>query len=89
MTFLPLIEASSLKISFQVHINYLLWSEDRYGTASPPRFSLQTVVLAFVGVMTTWFALYFYFEDKKMFRPVLPKQLPADGRVHYTFEPKN
>lgn len=71
-----------------IHIDYPIWSEDRFGTAAPSRFSMQTMFLTFAGVMTAWFALYFYFEDKKLFRPALPKQLPGDGRPHYTFEPK-
>lgn len=40
----------------------------------------------FFGVVGGIFALYYWLEDKKMFRPAMPKQLPKDGK-HYTFEP--
>lgn len=40
----------------------------------------------FFGVVGGTFALYYWLEDKKMFRPAMPKQLPKDGK-HYTFEP--
>lgn len=41
----------------------------------------------FLGVMGASFAVYIWLEDKKMFRPAMPKQLPHDGKKHYTFEP--
>lgn len=47
----------------------------------------QEMWLWFVGVMGGTFALYYWLEDKKMFRPAMPKQFPKDGKKHYTFEP--
>lgn len=45
--------------------------------------------LSFLGIMTGCIVLYYWLDDKRMFRPVLPKQLPGDGKVHYTFERKH
>lgn len=65
-----------------------MYGEDRYGTAEPLRYSMTTYYMAFLGVMAGCFGLYYFLEDKKMYRPVLPKQYPGDGKVHYTFEKK-
>jgi hypothetical protein len=43
----------------------------------------------FLGVMGFCFATYYWLEDKKMFRPTLPKQYPADlkdGKKHYNWD---
>lgn len=65
-----------------------MYGEDRYGTAEPLRFSVKTQALAFGAVMVGFFSLYYWLEDKHMYRPVSPKQYPGDGKVHYTFERK-
>lgn len=72
-----------------VHANIDLIGEDRYGSAEPLRYSIKYMYACFLGVMTFWFVSYYWLDNKRMFRPVLPKQLAADGKVHYTFEPKN
>lgn len=72
-----------------IHIQDNIYSEDRFGTPAPLRWSKSTILACFVGVMGFWFGAYFFLEDYKMFRPVIPPQLPGDGRVHYTFEPKH
>lgn len=41
----------------------------------------------FFAVVGGFTALTIFFEDKKMFRPAMPKQMPGDGKKHYTFEP--
>ncbi|XP_055714628.1 NADH dehydrogenase [ubiquinone] 1 beta subcomplex subunit 8, mitochondrial [Phlebotomus papatasi] len=71
-----------------VHIEYTLWSEDRFGYSEKPRFSLKYQFLMFTGVLAACFGIYYFLEDYKVFRPVVPKQLPGDGKVHYTFESK-
>uniref|UniRef100_A0A1L8DZX9 Putative ubiquinone oxidoreductase ndufb8/ashi subunit n=1 Tax=Nyssomyia neivai TaxID=330878 RepID=A0A1L8DZX9_9DIPT len=71
-----------------IHIEYNLMSEDRYGYSDTPRFTLKYQLLAFTGVMTGFFAFYYFLEDYKSFMPVVPKQLPGEGKVHYTFESK-
>jgi len=43
----------------------------------------------FAFVMGAWILAFWFFQDKKMFRPTLPKQMPGDGKTHYTFEPKH
>jgi hypothetical protein len=63
-----------------------MYGEDRFDVSSKPRFSLTQQVLSFVGVMAGFAALYYWMEDKKMFRPALPKQYPYKGEAHYTFE---
>jgi NADH dehydrogenase (ubiquinone) 1 beta subcomplex subunit 8 len=70
-----------------VHADLDLYGEDRYGSAEPLRYPMKVYWMSFLGVMTGCFVLYYWLEDKKMFRPVIPKQLPIDG-VHYTFERK-
>ncbi|XP_055607942.1 NADH dehydrogenase [ubiquinone] 1 beta subcomplex subunit 8, mitochondrial-like [Uranotaenia lowii] len=70
-----------------LHAETPLWSEDRYGAAEPSRFPMRTYWLAFLGVMTGCFVFYYWLEDYKMFRPVLAKQYPRDGK-HYTFDEK-
>jgi NADH dehydrogenase (ubiquinone) 1 beta subcomplex subunit 8 len=70
-----------------IHANIDLIGEDRYGSAEPLRFSIKYQLACFLGVMSFCWAIYLWLEDKKMFRPVLPKQLPAAGKPHYTFEP--
>jgi hypothetical protein len=46
---------------------------------------MSTYWSLFLGLMTFWFVLYYWLEDKKMFRPVMPKTLPANGKS-YKFE---
>lgn len=72
-----------------IHIDNNIYSEDRYGTPAPLRLSKSTMLLSFLGVMGFWFGAYILLDDYKMFRPVIPPQMPGDGRVHYTFEPKH
>ncbi|XP_053696656.1 NADH dehydrogenase [ubiquinone] 1 beta subcomplex subunit 8, mitochondrial [Sabethes cyaneus] len=70
-----------------MHAATPLWSEDRFGSAEPLRFSMKFYWLSFLGVMTACFVVYFWLEDYKMFRPVMQKQYPHKG-PHYTFEDK-
>lgn len=70
-----------------VHIDYQLWSEDRYGTAAPLRYSGPYLAAMFFGGMAFWSLLYYWGYDKKMFRPVMEKQYPK--KPQYTFEPAN
>lgn len=65
-----------------------MWREDRYGRAEPLRYSVRFQVLTFLGVMFGCFGVYWFLDDKRMFRPTLPKQMPGDGKPHYTFEKK-
>ncbi|XP_055840451.1 NADH dehydrogenase [ubiquinone] 1 beta subcomplex subunit 8, mitochondrial [Episyrphus balteatus] len=72
-----------------LHAQIDLIGEDRYSQPEKTRFENWQYFASFFGFMTCCFVLYYWLEDKKMFRPVLPKQYPRDGKVHYTFEPKN
>jgi NADH dehydrogenase (ubiquinone) 1 beta subcomplex subunit 8 len=69
-----------------MHVQADMYGEDRYDVSGKPRFTLRQQFLAFMGVMGFSAGLYWFLEDYKLFRPVLPKQYPKDG-PHYTFEP--
>lgn len=66
-----------------------MYDETRFGSPAPFRYPLSVQFAAFMIVMVGSFGLYYFFENKKMFRPVLPQQFPGAGKVHYTFEPKS
>ncbi|XP_017073899.1 NADH dehydrogenase [ubiquinone] 1 beta subcomplex subunit 8, mitochondrial [Drosophila eugracilis] len=63
-----------------------LYSEDRWSQAEQPRYKNSYYFVCFLGVMSGCLALYYWLEDKKMYRPVAAKQYPGDGVKHYTFE---
>ncbi|XP_017871965.1 PREDICTED: NADH dehydrogenase [ubiquinone] 1 beta subcomplex subunit 8, mitochondrial [Drosophila arizonae] len=69
-----------------ISVDHDLYSEDRYSQPDYPRYSKSYYMLCFAGVMGGCLALYYWLEDKKMYRPVAAKQYPADGVKHYTFE---
>lgn len=70
----------------QIHAEYDYYGETRFGTASPLRYPIELLWVTFLGVMAALFGIYFYLDDKRMYRPVVPKQLPGDGKTHYTFD---
>ncbi|XP_076064339.1 NADH:ubiquinone oxidoreductase subunit ASHI [Oratosquilla oratoria] len=70
-----------------VHLHVDMLGMDRYDANFKPRFTGTQQLGAFFGVMTVLFAAYIYLEDKKFHWPVMKKQYPGDGQVHYTFEP--
>lgn len=69
-----------------ISVDQDLYGEDRYSQAEKPRYNNSTYFLSFLGVMSGCLALYYWLEDKKMYRPVAAKQYPADGVKHYVFE---
>lgn len=71
----------------KVHVDVDYWGEDRVGP-EPTLIPARTQVLAFASVILGSFALYYFLEDKRMYRPVVPKQYPGNSKVHYTFETK-
>lgn len=70
-----------------LHVHVDMYGEDRFDVSSKPRFTLAQQVLAFIGVVGGFAVVYYWLDDKRMFRPVLPKQYPYKGETHYTFEP--
>ncbi|KAK7074750.1 NADH dehydrogenase 1 beta subcomplex subunit 8 ndufb8 [Halocaridina rubra] len=70
-----------------IHADADMYGLDRIDGTTKPRFSPYQQAAAFFGVIAACFAIYIYLDDKKLHRPVLPKQYPGDGNVHYTFEP--
>lgn len=71
----------------QIHAEIDYHDETRFGSAEPLRFSLLNQFLAFFGVISGSFLLYWFLDDKRIYRPALPKQYPTSG-PHYTFESK-
>lgn len=63
-----------------------MYGETRFYINQKLRISLRQQVLTFVGVMLALYGTYELLDPYPMFRPVKPKQLPADGKTHYTFE---
>lgn len=63
----------------------------RYNYNIRHRFPLWKQYLALFGTIATFGALYIFFEDydRKITDPILAKQFPRSGVVHYTFEPMN
>lgn len=43
------------------------------------------MILILSGFMAANWGLYYWLEDKKYFRPAMPKQYPAEGK-HYSFD---
>lgn len=72
-----------------IHVDVDMYGEDRFDVSSKPRYTLRQQLLAFLGVMGASAALYYWLEDKRMFRPALPKQYPYKGETCYTFEPSS
>jgi NADH dehydrogenase (ubiquinone) 1 beta subcomplex subunit 8 len=71
----------------QLHAEIDLYGQDRYGSAEPLRYSIPFQYACFLSVMAACFGIYYFLEDKKMFRPVTPRQYPSTG-PHYSFETK-
>lgn len=73
-----------------IHAQADFYDETRYGAPQERmRYSFGQQLAAFSAAIIVPFLLYFWLEDKKMFRPALPKQMPEPGVVHYTFETKS
>nr|CAD7401173.1 unnamed protein product [Timema poppensis] len=53
-----------------IHVHADMYGEDRYNVSFKPRFSLLYMWTCFLSVVGGFFAIYFFMEDKKMFRPV-------------------
>ncbi|XP_071550256.1 NADH dehydrogenase [ubiquinone] 1 beta subcomplex subunit 8, mitochondrial [Panulirus ornatus] len=70
-----------------IHPDFDMYGLDRVNISGKFRFSTQDQLLSFLAVMATFLGAYYYLDDQKMHRPVLPKQYPQEGVVHYSFEP--
>ncbi|CAL4208007.1 unnamed protein product, partial [Meganyctiphanes norvegica] len=71
-----------------IHADTDMFGLDRVDDTTNPRYSWQTQAMAFFGVMSACLAFYFMVDapETKMHWPVMPKQYPGDGKVHYRFE---
>lgn len=72
-----------------MHSQIDMIGEDRYNISMRPRYTAKQMLATFLGIMTFFYGTFFFLEDYKMFRPVLAKQYPAPGVLHYSFEPNN
>lgn len=72
----------------QLHAEADMIGEDRYDVNAKPRFSLWVMFGQFVGAMSLSLALYTIFDKAKCFPGLIPKQYPAEGKVHYLLEAK-
>lgn len=70
-----------------IHAEMDMFGEDRYNADRHLRISINKMWAIFLSVVTGYSLLFFYFDNKKMFRPVMPRQYARDG-AHYTFELK-
>ena len=52
-----------------------MFGEDRYNADRHLRISIPKMWAAFLSVMVGYTLLFFYFDNKKMFRPVVSCQL--------------
>lgn len=79
-----------LRRNFQepVHAELDHYDETRVGTPAPLRFPIWKMGVSFLSVIAGAILIFWLLDDKKAFRPVLEKQMPTPGQVHYTFETK-
>lgn len=83
-------DCPELRRNFQepVHAEIDYHDETRIGTPYDMPISVGEMAVWFLSVIAGSFFIYWLVDDHKLFRPVLRKQMPADGGAHYTFEPK-
>lgn len=74
---------------FQRHVDEDIIGEDRYNFNFKPLVPMWMQILQFVGAMIGTYAVYLVCEKVKFFVGTIPKQYPAEGKVHYTFEPQD
>jgi len=72
-----------------VHADNDMMTLDRLDLSKRHRVPLNQQALTFFSVMAFLAAIYLYFENKQIYVhwPRMPKQMPAEGVTHYTFEP--
>ncbi|XP_043235560.1 NADH dehydrogenase [ubiquinone] 1 beta subcomplex subunit 8, mitochondrial-like [Amphibalanus amphitrite] len=70
-----------------IHHEMDMFGEDRYNADRRLRISIPQMWAAFLAVVAGYSLLFFYFDNKKMFRPVMPRQYVRDG-PHYSFQLK-
>ncbi|KAG0725248.1 NADH dehydrogenase [ubiquinone] 1 beta subcomplex subunit 8, mitochondrial [Chionoecetes opilio] len=69
-----------------IHEDFDAHGLDRENASQKLRFSATYQLLAFLGVMTAFVGSFYLLENYKLHWPLLPKQFPGDGKVHFTFE---
>lgn len=72
-----------------MHVDEDMYGEDRYNLNFRPLTPGWLQVVQFLGVMIGAGLVYCFCEKFKFFVGTIPKQYARDGKVHYTFEPKD
>jgi len=70
-----------------IHIEADIYGEDRYNPSGRPHMPYWKMYVIFSSVMFGFFILFALGDMATHPRKVMPKQLPAQGEKHYTFEP--
>ncbi|XP_059471338.1 NADH dehydrogenase [ubiquinone] 1 beta subcomplex subunit 8, mitochondrial [Neocloeon triangulifer] len=68
-----------------IHVHADAYGEDRWNISAKPSVPYSKQILVCIGFIGSLVGIYYLTYDFKLYRPVLPKQLPAQG-THYTFE---
>ncbi|XP_055380520.1 NADH dehydrogenase [ubiquinone] 1 beta subcomplex subunit 8, mitochondrial [Condylostylus longicornis] len=68
------------------HADVEMYDECHYSQPEKPRYSNAHYFTWFLGSMAAFFAIYYYLERMRMYRPVIPKQYPSKDKKHYTFD---
>ncbi|THK32902.1 NADH dehydrogenase [ubiquinone] 1 beta subcomplex subunit 8, mitochondrial [Diachasma alloeum] len=70
-----------------LHVERNILGEERCDFGEKPLVGYREAPTIFTLVMVFFFGLHYLLEPYQCFRPVLEKQIPQPGVVHYTFEP--
>ncbi|XP_044761284.1 NADH dehydrogenase [ubiquinone] 1 beta subcomplex subunit 8, mitochondrial [Coccinella septempunctata] len=69
-----------------MHVQFDLIREDRYDVNARHISSCVEQYLQLIGTLSGFFLLIWIGEQFKAFHPILPKQMPAEGKKHYQFD---
>ncbi|EFN67861.1 NADH dehydrogenase [ubiquinone] 1 beta subcomplex subunit 8, mitochondrial [Camponotus floridanus] len=72
-----------------VHHDFNIMGEDRFSYGYKYRINLYAGTAAFLITMTILLGISYLCEPYPTFMPMLEKQYPQKGKVHYTFEPNS
>ncbi|CAG9765366.1 unnamed protein product [Ceutorhynchus assimilis] len=84
-------DSPELKRNFgeTLHENFDYLREDRMDEGKTQFRPLWVLWAQTIGVIGGIGLVYYLTKDIRMIIPVVPPELPKDGKVHYTFEPNN
>jgi len=70
-----------------VHVDADIMVEDKWNPTTRMRYSFKQMLMWIGAVWGTMLAIYIISLPFPHFLPAMPKQMPKDGKKHYTFEP--